>query len=271
MNRSSHPPPPAHPWHLVEPSPWPILGTLGALIAAIGAVHYFHEGIVWGTWLGGAILLLTAAGWWRDVTREAQRQHAHTHPVRYGLLIGMGLFIASEAMFFLAWFWAFFHASLGGSPSTTQWPPAGIVPLDTWSIPAFNTLVLLSSGAVLVWGERGLRANRRRQLVIGLALSAALGALFLGLQIHEYGQALFGFRQGIYPSTFYMATGFHGGHVLIGVCFLLVCLGRALAGHFTAEQHIGLRAAAWYWHFVDAVWLFLFVWVYWWSGSGAVH
>jgi cytochrome c oxidase subunit 3 len=257
-----------HPWHLVSPSPWPAVGTVGAFALAIGAVATMHGATRWALAPGVLLLLLTMAGWWRDVVHEARIEQAHTDDVRRGLRVGMLLFIASEVMFFSAWFWAFFHASLGASPTVETWPPQGIVPLGTWDLPFLNTLILLSSGGTVTWAHHAIRHDQRGQAVAGIAVTVLLGAIFLSFQAYEYGHALFRFTDGIYPSTFYMATGFHGAHVFIGVCFLTVCLFRAAAGHFTPRQHVGFEAAAWYWHFVDVVWLFLFTFVYWWGNSG---
>ncbi|MDA8233175.1 MAG: cytochrome c oxidase subunit 3 [Magnetospirillum sp.] len=259
---------PAHPYHLVEPSPWPATGAIGAFVLAYGAVTFFHDRAKpWVMLAGFALVLFTMAMWWRDVIREAQIQRAHTPVVRRGLRVGMGLFIASEVMFFVAFFWAFFNSASKTNPQITQWPPASIHPLHTWSIPFLNTLVLLSSGLAVNWAHHSLRQGNRDGLVRGLLLAVVLGLCFLSLQAYEYGNAAFGFTQGIYPSVFYMATGFHGFHVFVGACFLTVCLLRARRGDFTPGQHVGFEAAAWYWHFVDVVWLFLFVWVYWW-GNG---
>jgi cytochrome c oxidase subunit 3 len=257
-----------HPYHLVDPSPWPAVGALSAFVLAYGAVEYFHDrGNPWIMSAGFALVLLTMALWWRDVIREAQQGHAHTPVVQHGLLIGMGLFIASEVMFFVAFFWAFFNGALGINPSITQWPPAGIEPLETWHIPFVNTLILLSSGLTVERAHHALRQGQRDLVRNWLVLTVALGVTFLSLQIFEYGQATFGFTEGVYPTVFYMATGFHGFHVFVGVCFLSVNLFRAVRGDFTPRQHIGFQAAAWYWHFVDVVWVFLFVWVYWWGNS----
>jgi cytochrome c oxidase subunit 3 len=260
--------PHSHPYHLVDPSPWPLMGALSAFVLALGGLHYFqHRDQPWGLYLGLGLVLLTMALWWRDVVREARSGDAHTTEVRHGLRIGMVLFIASEVMFFAAFFWAFFHSSLKVAPMVSQWPPAGIAVLDTWHIPFINTLILMSSGLTLTRSHHALIRSDRGTSIRWLALTIALGVIFLGLQAYEYGEAVFAFTDGIYPSVFYMATGFHGFHVLVGVCFLSVCLGRTLSGDFTAERHVGFEAAAWYWHFVDAVWIFLFVWVYWW-GNG---
>lgn len=257
-----------HPYHLVDPSPWPLMGGLSAFVLAWGGVTYFHDhGQKAGLLAGLALLLLTMALWWRDVVREARDGHSHTHAVRHGLRMGMAMFIASEVMFFVAFFWAFFHSALKVGPMVTQWPPAGIQTLDTWHIPFINTLILMSSGVTLTRAHHALMASKITPTIRWLAATIVLGVLFLGLQIHEYGEAVFAFTDGVYPSVFYMATGFHGFHVFVGVCFLSVCLGRTLSGHFTAERHLGFEAAAWYWHFVDVVWVFLFIWVYWW-GNG---
>jgi heme/copper-type cytochrome/quinol oxidase subunit 3 len=180
--------------------------------------------------------------------------------MRYGMM----LFIASEVMFFVAFFWAFFDRSF--YPAGGVWPPEGIETFNPFDLPLINTLVLLLSGCTVTWSHHALLQNNRRDFITGLVLTVILGVLFTGLQALEYSHAPFGFTDGIYPSVFYMATGFHGFHVLVGTLFLTVCLIRGLRGHFTAEQHFGFEAAAWYWHFVDVVWLFLFVAVYWWGG-----
>ena len=260
---------PNHPFHLVRPSPWPALTSLSALLTAVGAVWYMHASKPWMLALGLATLLFVVAGWWRDVVRESVIDKAHTDAVSHGLRMGMVLFIASELMFFVAFFWAFFNAS---SPLFSQiaqpvWPPQGIEPLDAWTIPFLNTLILLTSGATVTYAHRAAQLGDQKKMVAALGLTVLLGVIFLGFQAFEYFHANFGFRDGIFPSTFYMATGFHGFHVFVGVSFLTVCFFRARKGHFTAEKHIGLEAAAWYWHFVDVVWLFLFTFVYWWGGN----
>ncbi|MEO5337733.1 MAG: cytochrome c oxidase subunit 3 [Magnetospirillum sp. WYHS-4] len=256
-----------HPYHLVAPSPWPAVGAASAFMLAVGGILYMHDKIAWVLATGAGLVVLTMAGWWRDVVREAIRDKAHTEPVRHGLRIGMGLFIASEVMFFVAFFWAFFFNALGINPGMKVWPPEGIQSLPTWGIPFLNTLILLSSGGTLIWADHARTRGSRTRLTAGLVATILLGVTFLALQIHEYGEAAFGFGEGIYPSTFYMATGFHGFHVFVGVVFLSVCLGRARAGHFDDPKihPVGFQAAEWYWHFVDVVWLFLFTWVYWWG------
>lgn len=229
--------------------------------------------------LGLTSICIVAGMWWADVVKEA---HAgdHTPVVGIGLRYGMILFILSEVMFFVAWFWMFFEQSLWNEARTLStipevaeawksWPPAGVETVDAWHLPLMNTLILLLSGTTVTWAHHALQEGNRQATAIGLALTIALGALFTGVQVIEYGHILdhhyFGFggeNVGIYGSSFFMATGFHGAHVFIGTIFLIVCLIRLLSGHFTAKQHFGFEAAAWYWHFVDVVWLFLFTFIY---------
>jgi cytochrome c oxidase subunit 3 len=209
--------------------------------------------------------------WWRDVIREAEFEGFHKPVVQLGMRYGMALFICSEVMFFAAFFWAFFDASLfprevpydlpGG-----VWPPEGVVPFEPFGLPFMNTLILLMSGVTVTWAHHALIKGDRKNLVLGLAITILLGICFTALQAFEYSHAGFTFTGGVYGSTFFMATGFHGFHVIVGTCFLTVCFFRARAGHFKPEHHFGFEAAAWYWHFVDVVWLFLFVCVYWWGG-----
>lgn len=274
---------PEHQYHLVDPSPWPLMGAVSGFVLALGAAWMLHPDMigesfaVLGAWKllpGVALLLYTMYVWWRDVVVEAGRGD-HTPVVQLGLRYGMAMFILSEVMFFAAFFWAFFDASLGVG-STAQfmrhevtggvWPPASIETFDAFHLPFVNTLILLLSGCTVTWAHHALREGHREQIIQGLTLTIILGVLFSVLQGYEYAHAAFGFSDGVYSSIFYMATGFHGFHVIIGTCFLTVCLLRARKGHFTPTQHFGFEAAAWYWHFVDVVWLFLFVCVYWWGG-----
>ena len=256
----------SHSFHLVEPSPWPALGAMAGFVAAIGAIMFMHDkpfgGVIMS--VGFIAILATMGFWWRDVIKEAEHQGHHTPIVQIGMRYGMILFIASEVMFFLAFFWAFFDASL--YPDTGVWPPAGIETFSAWDIPLINTMILLLSGCTVTWAHAALLKNDRENLIKGLAYTILLGIAFTALQIYEYDHATFKFTDGIYSSTFYLATGFHGFHVFVGTCFLIVCWFRARAGHFTPEHHFGFEAAAWYWHFVDVVWLFLFICIYWWGG-----
>ncbi len=254
-----------HPYHLVEPSPWPLMGAGAGFICAIGGVMIMHElAYAWPTTaIGFLLVFVTMFYWWRDVVREAQWQGHHTPVVQIGMRYGMALFITSEVFFFLAFFWAFFDMAL--YPRFGVWPPEGIVTFEPFDLPLINTLILLLSGTTVTWAHAALLKNDRRSLSIGLGLTVFLGAAFTALQAYEYSHAAFGFTDTVYASTFYMATGFHGFHVIVGTIFLAVCWYRASIGHFTPEQHFGFEAAAWYWHFVDVVWLFLFVCIYWWG------
>jgi len=272
-----------HDYHLVDPSPWPFVGAVSAFITAVGAVLWMHGQAGPAAMSIGLLgVLYTMFMWWRDVIKEAHHGD-HTPVVGIHLRYGMLLFIASEVMFFVAWFWAFFDASLFSGEALQAarveatggvWPPKGISVFDPWHLPLVNTLILLTSGTTVTWAHHALLNNDRQGLKWGLVATVALGLLFTTIQAYEYGHAAFAFsRDGggnIYGSTFFMATGFHGFHVIIGTIFLFVCLLRALAGDFTPKQHFGFEAAAWYWHFVDVVWLFLFSCVYIWSSAGTV-
>jgi cytochrome c oxidase subunit 3 len=233
-----------------------------------GGVLFMHGYGYWVLILGAILVLLTMAVWWRDVIREATFEGHHTPVVQIGLRFGMALFIASEVMFFAAFFWAFFTSSL--FPVGGVWPPKGIHPFDPFEFPFLNTLILLLSGTTVTWAHHSLLEGNQKGLVQGLIVTVLLGLSFTSVQAYEYSHAAFTFSGGIYPSTFFMATGFHGFHVIIGTTFLAVCLWRANRGDFTPTHHFGLEAAAWYWHFVDVVWLFLFVCIYWWGMGAAV-
>ncbi len=256
-----------HPYHLVPNSAWPLFGAASAGLMALGGVFFMH-GDGWILLLIGLLGVIgTMVGWWRDVVRESIHEKAHTSVVKIGLRFGMILFIASEVMFFVAFFWAFFNAALYPTEAVGgQWPPEGIQTIDPFSLPFMLTLILLLSSTTVTWAHEAIREGNIKDTVTGIGLTALLGIFFLSLQVYEYAHAHFGFTDGIYPSTFFMATGFHGFHVFIGTIFLIVCFFRARAGHFTKYSHFGFEAAAWYWHFVDVVWLFLFTCVYWWGG-----
>jgi cytochrome c oxidase subunit 3 len=226
--------------------------------------------------LGVIGILYTFVGWWRDVIKEAEFQGFHTRVVQISHRYGMILFIASEVMFFVAWFWAYFNTALFpdamhevGRVAFTGgvWPPKGIQTFDPWHLPLLNTLILLTSGTTVTWAHHALLQDHRKGLVWGLVLTIALGVSFTCVQAWEYAHAAFHYSGNIYGATFFMATGFHGAHVIIGSIFLIVCLFRAIAGQFTPTQHLGFEFAAWYWHFVDVVWLFLFACIYVW-GAG---
>ena len=256
---------PKHQFHLVEPSPWPALGSMAAFVLTVGGVLFMHDNPYGVGTMGVGLMLVLATMffWWRDIVREAEYQGHHTPIVQIGMRYGMMLFISSEVMFFVAFFWAFFDRAL--FPAGGVWPPEGIITFDPFDLPLINTLVLLLSGCTVTWAHHALVEDNRRDFMTGLGLTVALGALFTVLQALEYSHAPFAFSDGIYPSVFFMATGIHGFHVIIGTLFLAVCMWRGALGHFSAKQHFGFEAAAWYWHFVDVVWLFLFVAVYIWG------
>jgi cytochrome c oxidase subunit 3 len=259
-----------HPYHLVDPSPWPLMTSMAAFLSTLGGVLYMH-GYPGGTVVlpfGILTLLYSMSIWWRDVVRESTFQGHHTSAVQLGLRYGMILFIVSEVMFFVAFFWAFFHSSLAPTVEIgAVWPPKGIQVLNPWEIPFLNTVILLSSGAAVTWAHHAILAGERSGAITGLAITIALAVVFTGFQGYEYLEAPFTIADGVYGSTFFMATGFHGFHVIIGTLFLIVCLYRLYAFHFTKSHHFGFEAAAWYWHFVDVVWLFLFVSIYYWGGT----
>jgi cytochrome c oxidase subunit 3 len=251
-----------HDYHILPPSPWPALGALAAFVMLFGAVYGMH-GSGWAVFGVGFIgVLYVMYAWWNDVVKES-RVGDHTPVVQIGLRYGMLLFIASEVMFFAAWFWSFFKHAI--YPMDGAWPPAGIETFNPWHLPLINTLILLTSGATVTWAHHALLEGDRKGLINGLILTVSLGALFTVFQLYEYSHAHFSFSGNIYGANFFMATGFHGLHVFIGTVFLGVCLLRALRGHFSADKHIGFEAAAWYWHFVDVVWLFLFAGIYIWG------
>ncbi len=257
------------PYHLVDPSPWPVIGAAGGGLTVLGIVLAAHFGSYIVLGLGVLIVLTTMFFWWRNVIRESP---VHGPIVRLGLRYGMTLFIASEVMFFVGFFWAFFNFALFpehvSGATTPMWPPAGVHTFDPFHTPFMNTLILLLSGTAVTWAHHSLLVRDRKGLILGLGVTVLLGLSFTSLQILEYSDAPFKFvGGGIYPSVFFLATGFHGFHVIVGTCFLAVCWFRAKNDQFTPERHFGFEAAAWYWHFVDVVWLFLFVCIYWW-GAG---
>jgi cytochrome c oxidase subunit III len=271
---------PQHDYHLVDPSPWPAVGAVSAFLLAVGLITWMHKLFAAAPLLfaAGALgVAYTMIGWWRDVIREAEYRGDHTRVVQISHRYGMMLFIASEVMFFVAWFWAYFNTALFPNDAVHvvrdqflggQWPPKGIETFDPWHLPLLNTLILLTSGTTVTWAHHALLENDRQGLKWGLILTIALGLTFTAVQAYEYSHAAFNFKGNIYGATFFMATGFHGAHVIIGSIFLIVCLIRAYLGHFSPKQHLGFEFAAWYWHFVDVVWLFLFFCIYVW-GAGA--
>ncbi|MDJ0389409.1 cytochrome c oxidase subunit 3 [Roseomonas sp. E05] len=263
-----------HPYHLVDPSPWPLVASFAAGLMLFGIILWAREGVHWAFTLGLLGVLASMFFWFRDVVREARTPGVHTPVVRIGMRYGMALFIASEVMFFVAFFWAYFHFALYpehvSGAAKAVWPPEGIHTFDPFHLPLLNTLILLLSGCTVTWAHHALLENDRKGMLLGLGLTVLLGLTFTSFQALEYSEAPFAFSGGgIYPSVFFLATGFHGFHVIVGTIFLAVCWFRARAGQFTPQRHFGFEAAAWYWHFVDVVWLFLFVFIYV-FGAGAI-
>jgi len=257
-----------HSFHLVDPSPWPLFGACGAFMLTFGGVLLMH-GYANGSVvlkMGFFMILFVMYVWWRDIVREGTFEGQHTFTVQTGLKMGMLLFIASEVMFFSGFFWAFFHSSFNPSIALgAVWPPAYLTILDPWKVPLLNTVLLLSSGASVTWCHHAIVLGSKYQAIISLIITIILAVVFTGLQGFEYVTSPFTISDSVYGSSFFMATGFHGFHVIIGTLFLAVCLGRIYYNHFTREHHFGFEAAAWYWHFVDVVWLFLFLTIYWWG------
>ncbi len=267
-----------HEYHLVNPSPWPLFTSISLFVLPLGAVLFMHD-VKFGALLmtlGVLMVVASAVFWWSDVIKEGVVDSAHTKVVRKGLSMGMLIFIVSELVFFTVFFGGFFYASLDPVTPLPEgtiwelgkgiWPPKGIKTIDPWNIPFLNTLILLLSGTTVTWAHHSLNENNQQDLVKGLALTVILGAIFTSLQVYEYFHAEFKWKDGIYSSNFYITTGFHGAHVIIGTIFLAVCLYRANRGDFSqGKGHLGFEFAAWYWHFVDVIWLYLFVFVYVWG------
>nr|ACU00384.1 cytochrome c oxidase subunit III [Cryptobranchus alleganiensis] len=256
----------AHAYHMVDPSPWPITGAIAALLLTSGLAMWFHYKSVIILLTGFVIMIMTMFQWWRDIVREGTFQGHHTAPVQKGLRYGMILFITSEIFFFLGFFWAFYNSSLAPTIEMGEcWPPIGIMPLDPFEVPLLNTAVLLASGVTVTWAHHSIIQGDRKEALQSLLFTIFLGLYFTALQAMEYFETTFTIADGVYGSTFFVATGFHGLHVIIGTMFLTICLLRQIYFHFTSLHHFGFEAAAWYWHFVDVVWLFLYISIYWWG------
>ncbi len=260
-------PSPLNTFHIVTISPWPIIASFLAGATFLRGLGIFnHTTHPHFNLFFIVTLLLTATVWWRDITREATVDGHHTLKVQTGLRMSIIIFITSEVMFFFAFFWAFFHRSLTPTHYIgAQWPPTQITPLNAFSVPLLNTGVLLRSGITVTWSHHAILQGDIKETRLALFITILLGAYFTLLQASEYARTTFSFNDRVYGSRFFLTTGFHGAHVLIGSSFLLVCLIRSLNNHFSISHHFGFEAAAWYWHFVDVVWLFLYTFIYWWG------
>jgi len=257
-----------HPFHIVDPSPWPLLASLGAFITLFSFALYMHfySQAFTGFLIGIFVLLGAAYSWWRDIIRESDEEGYHNSYVRKGLRLGMILFITSEVMLFFAFFWAFFHASLNPTIEIgCVWPPKGIFAINPWHVPFLNTVVLVSSGAYITWAHYAILAGNREDALEGIWCTIVLALFFTMLQYYEYALAPFNISDGVYGSVFYMTTGLHGSHVLIGSIFLMVCFYRMCIRQYTTTHHVGFELASWYWHFVDIVWIFVYFFIYWWG------
>nr|YP_010140057.1 cytochrome c oxidase subunit III [Kalasha nativa]QQK57709.1 cytochrome c oxidase subunit III [Kalasha nativa] len=255
-----------HPFHMVDKSPWPITGAIGTMSMASGLIMWFSQKNKMMMFMGTMIIMLTMTQWWRDTIRESTFQGNHTQSVEVSMKLGMMLFIMSEIMFFLSFFWAFFHSSL--SPTMEigmQWPPMGIKTFNPMNIPMLNTMILLSSGMSMTWAHNSLVKKNLTQTKQSLIITMSLGVYFSILQAYEYMESAFCMSDSIYGSTFFLSTGFHGIHVMIGTMFILTTSLRSMKLHFSKSHHVGFEASAWYWHFVDVIWLFLYISVYWWG------
>jgi len=255
-----------HPFHLVNPRPWPILISFSIFNNLVIVVIWLH-GLLDSSQLVSILgTLLCIYLWWRDVIREATYSGRHTIIVYNGIRIGIILFIISEVLFFVSFFWAYFHSSLSPAIEIGQsWPPAGIIPFNPYNIPLLNTVILISSGLTITWSHHAIINNNFKDRILALIYTILLGIYFTIIQFTEYKESPFTIADSVYGSTFFVATGFHGLHVLIGTFFLIVTLARIYLLHFSAHHHFGFEAAAWYWHFVDVVWLFLYLSIYWWG------
>nr|YP_010535381.1 cytochrome c oxidase subunit III [Amblyomma maculatum]UYB77942.1 cytochrome c oxidase subunit III [Amblyomma maculatum] len=254
-----------HPFHLVEKSPWPLTSSISAFSLTLGFVNYFNYKESELIFIALFLLILSSFQWWRDISREASLQGFHTKFVLQGLKFGMMLFILSEIFFFISFFWAFFHSSL--SPNIelgSNWPPKNIFPFNPYEIPLLNSTILISSGISVTWAHHAIMNGKLKSSLLSLKMTIFLGILFTIFQMFEYYEAQFSITDSIFGSTFFLTTGFHGIHVIIGTIFLIISFLRIKNCLMSKSHFFGFEASAWYWHFVDVVWLFLFTFMYWW-------
>lgn len=251
-----------HPFHLVSIRPWPLIISFSLINNLIIIISWFHK-INYSIIITIPGTLLCLYQWWRDVTREATLQGFHTPIVYNGIRLGIILFITSEVLFFFSFFWAYFHSSLSPSIEIGQsWPPKGIIPFNPFDIPLLNTIILISSGLTITWSHHALLNNNYKECSKRLLITILLGIYFSFLQLIEYIESPFTISDSVYGSTFFVATGFHGIHVIIGTLFLFFTYLRLKKLHLSSNHHFGFEAAAWYWHFVDIIWLFLYISIY---------
>nr|UZI00088.1 cytochrome c oxidase subunit 3 [Andricus sp. 1 CYS-2022a] len=255
-----------HPYHIVTSSPWPFLISLSLCVIVIGSIKMFNYMNYMLMMLGLYTIILISFQWWRDVMRESTFQGLHTLKIKKLLSMGMFLFILSELLFFISFFWSYFHSAL--SPNIeigSMWPPKNINQFNPYEIPLFNSIILLSSGVTITWSHHCLLSSNKFKSLIGLFLTILLGMLFSLIQLYEYNQSSFCLSDSVYGSLFFMTTGFHGLHVIIGSLFLLIMLIRMYFNHMSSYHHFGFEASSWYWHFVDVIWIIVFTMIYWWN------
>lgn len=255
-----------HPFHIVDKRPWPIITSFCIMSLTLGIILMFHRTEFWLFYYSFFTLIISVFQWWRDIIRESTFQGLHTIKVSYRLKLGIILFILSEVLFFLSFFWAFFHIRL--SPSIDigiNWPPLGIEVFNPMGIPMLNTIILLTSGVSLTWAHRSIINNNFSQCLSSILITIFLGLYFSSLQLIEYYESSFSICDSVYGSIFFIGTGFHGFHVLIGTIFIIVSAFRLWKIHYSRSHHVGFECCAWYWHFVDVVWLFLYISIYWWG------
>lgn len=254
-----------HPFHIVTVSPWPLYTSFSIINLLISIVIWFHYKIFIFFFVNLIILLIILYQWWRDVIRERTFQGCHRKIVNQNIRLGIFLFIVSEVFFFIGFFWSYFYIAL--SPRIeigSLWPPKGIILFNPFDIPLLNTIILISSGFSVTWSHYRLIKNNLLERKLSLLLTIVLGFFFTYIQLVEYKESIFTIRDRVFGSLFYLLTGFHGFHVLIGTLFLLICFIRIIDSHFTSIRHFGFESAIWYWHFVDVVWLFLYILLYCW-------
>ena len=255
-----------HSYHLVEKRPWPIISSVRAFLLVSGLAQWFRVFNNYLLLVAFIRIFLASGQWWRDITREGTIQGLHTLKVITGLRWGIVLFIVSEVFFFFSFFWAYFHRSLNATVELGGiWPSTGVTPFNPFEIPLLNTAILLASGVTVTWAHHGVIERYDSRAIQGLFLTIILGVYFRVLQWIEYKEATFTIADSVYGCTFFVATGFHGLHVIIGTLFLFICLIRLLIGHYANNHSVGFETRIWYWHFVDVVWLFLYVSIYWWG------